>query len=69
MIVEDKFNKDDICIYSIEYDSEENTSTMKKINVNEFGEVSYWPENVFSETLDETIAIRTAQINKGKNGN
>lgn len=69
MVAEDRFNKTDIAIYSVEYDEDENTSSLKKINITELGEVTYWPENVFSETLDETIAIRTAQIKKGKNGN
>jgi len=69
MVVEERFNKNDILIYSVEYDAEENTSTLRKINVTELGDVTYWPENVFSETLDETIAIRIAQIKKGKNGN
>ncbi|MDP3930005.1 MAG: AAA family ATPase [Bacteroidota bacterium] len=69
MVAEDRFDKNNISIYSVEYDSDENTSSLKKINITEYGEVTYWPENVFSETLDETIAIRTAQIKKGKNGN
>jgi len=69
MVAEEKFNKNNISIYSVEYDSEDNTSSLKKIDVTELGEVTYWPENVFSETLDETIAIRTAQIKKGKNAN
>jgi len=69
MVAEGRFNKNNVAIYSVEYDSEENTSSIKRINVTELGEVTYWPENIFSETLDETIAIRTAQIKKGKNDN
>jgi predicted ATPase len=69
LVAEGEFNANDIVIYSVEYDEESNQSNLKRIDVNDLGEVSYWPENVFSETLDETIAIRTAQIKKGKNGN
>jgi predicted ATPase len=69
MIAEDRFDKENISIYSVEYDDESNTSSLKKINVTDLGEVTYWPENVFSETLDETIAIRTAQLKKNNNGN
>lgn len=69
MIAEDRFDKENISIYSVEYDEESNTSSLKKINVTDLGEVTYWPENVFSETLDETIAIRTAQLKKQMNGN
>ena len=69
MIAEGKLNKDSVVIYSIEYEEENNTSTLKKISITDDGAVSYWPENVFSETLDETVAIRTAQIKKERNGN
>ena len=37
---------------------------LKKIEINDDGGVSYWPENIFSESLGETLAIRTAQLNK-----
>jgi predicted ATPase len=69
MIAEGKLNKDSVVIYSVEYEEESNTSTLKKITITDDGAVTYWPENVFSETLDETIAIRTAQIKKERNGN
>lgn len=69
MIAEGNLNKDYVVIYSVEYDEDSNTSTLKKITISEEGAVSYWPENVFSESLDETTAIRTAQIKKVKNGN
>jgi predicted ATPase len=69
LVAEGKFSKDDVIIYSVEYDEESNTSTLKEINITESGAVSYWPENVFSETLDETIAIRTAQLKAEKNDN
>jgi predicted ATPase len=68
MIAEGNFDHNDLQIYWIDYDGNTNASCIKKINVNEFGEVDFWPENIFSETLDETIAMRTAQV-KRKNGN
>ena len=64
LVAEDKIKYDNIVIYSVEYNSETNSSDLIKITINERGEVSYWPENVFSETLDETIAIRSAQQRK-----
>jgi predicted ATPase len=67
LIAEGKFDKDKLALYSVEYDSDTNVSLLKKIEVSELGEVDYWPENVFSETLDETTAIRTAQLNKKAN--
>ncbi len=69
LIAEGKLKNDSVIIYSIEYDEEGNSSSLKDITITEEGAVTYWPEGVFSETLDETVAIRTAQIKKEKNGN
>ena len=62
LIAEGNFNKDNVALYFVDYDSLKNTSKLVKIDISSKGEVSYWPENIFSETLDETIAIRTAQL-------
>ncbi len=64
LVAEKRMNKDDLIIYYVDFDENSNTSKLQKIDVDELGRVSYWPPNVFSETLDETIAIRTAQLNK-----
>jgi predicted ATPase len=68
LIAEGKFKAEDLQIYWVDYDGFKNSSTLRIINVNELGEVDYWPENIFSETLDETIAMRAAQV-KRKNAN
>lgn len=47
-------------IYSVEEDSRSG-STLKAINVQQNGEVDYWPKGVFSEDFDEVCAIREAQ--------
>ncbi|MCW3787651.1 AAA family ATPase [Plebeiibacterium sediminum] len=62
MVAEKRFCKDDIALYSVEYNSNTNTSNLIKIDINADGSVAYWPEKVFSETLDETLAIRNAQL-------
>lgn len=64
LVAEKKLSKDDIIIYYVDFDSKSSSSKLRKIDIDELGRVSYWPPNVFSETLDETIAIRTAQLNK-----
>lgn len=64
LIAEGKFNKDDLALYWINFDEEKNVSNMREINVDGFGKVDFWPENIFSESLDESIALRTAQIKK-----
>ena len=68
LIAECEFNKEDLALYWIDFDEEKNISAMKKIKVNELGKVDYCPENIFSESLDESIALRTAQILRN-NGN
>lgn len=64
LVADKTMNKDDLIIYYVDFDENSNTSKLQKIDVDELGRVSYWPPNVFSETLDETIAIRTAQLNR-----
>lgn len=65
LIAEQKYNyftASDIVIYSVEFDENSNSSKIKKIEVDDLGNVNYWPKGVFSESLDETIAIRSAQL-------
>lgn len=69
LVAEKKIKKEDLAIYEVYYDQEKNASSLKEIRVDNLGRVDYWPENIFSETLDETIAIRTAQINAERNDN
>jgi predicted ATPase len=64
LIAEGELNCNDLGIYYVEFDEDKNESILKKINVNSLGKVDFWPEGIFSETLEETIAIRTAQIEK-----
>jgi predicted ATPase len=64
LIAEGKLDSDSVVIYYVDFDEESQKSSLNKITVNSLGEVSDWPEGVFSESLDEAIAIRTAQIDK-----
>jgi predicted ATPase len=64
LIAEKKLNKEQLSIYYVEYNDAENESHLQKIEIDDLGKPSFWPKNVFSETLDETSAIRTAQLNR-----
>jgi predicted ATPase len=64
LIAEGKLDCNDLGIYYVEFDEDKNESNLKQIKVNNLGKVDFWPEDIFSETLEETIAIRTAQIDK-----
>ncbi len=62
LVAEGKLDKENLVIYYVDFDEEKGESNLKRINVDNKGRVDYWPPNVFSETLDETTAIRTAQM-------
>jgi len=64
LVAEGKLNKNDLKIYYIDFNEETNESNLIEIKVDDGGKVNFWPEGVFNETLNETIAIRTAQIKK-----
>lgn len=55
---------DDLALYFVDFDEETGTSNLQPIKVDESGEVDFWPENIFNESLDEVLAIRRAQKNK-----
>lgn len=64
LIAEKKIECNSIAIYYVDFDEKNRESILKKIDVDDSGRVSSWPDNIFSETLEETIAIRTAQLIK-----
>lgn len=65
LVAEGKIDKDDVIIYFVDFDEDEVKSDLKKININDSGEVDYWPEDIFNESLSEVLAIRKAQRNNG----
>ena len=64
MVAEGSLNQNDLVIYYVDFDESNSNSSLRRIDVDAAGKVSFWPENVFSEALDETLAIRTAQLAK-----
>ena len=56
----------DLALYYIEFDQVKNQSNLKKVIVHPDGTVEGWPENVFKETLEESMALRRAQITREK---
>lgn len=57
----DYFTENDIAIYYVEYDDNINESNLRQVLVSKLGDVKNWPKKVFSESLDELIAIKNAQ--------
>ena len=70
LIAQGDLDKEQVVIYYVEFDEDLAESNLIRINIDELGKPRnesdeiYWPKNVFSETLDETSAIRTSQLNK-----
>lgn len=56
--------KDDLAIYFVDFDKNKGESRLIKIEVEDDGEVKYWPDNIFNESLEEVIQIRKAQDQK-----
>ncbi|MDQ6531064.1 AAA family ATPase [Flavobacterium sp. LHD-85] len=64
MVAEKRLDVNDLVIYSVEYDLEDNCSFLKRINVDENGEVDYWPKDIFKESFEEVKALRKAQTER-----
>ena len=64
MVAEGKLKPEDLAIYYVDFDEEENESTLKKIEVDADGEVEWWPSGIFNESLNEVIELRKAQDSK-----
>lgn len=64
LVAENKLDKKDIVIYYVNYDDESYQSNLEKIEIKDNGSVSNWPENIFSESLEETKAIFSLNFKK-----
>jgi len=64
LVAEGLLSPEDVMIYYVNFEEELGESNLMPIAVDYLGSVDFWPENVFSESLDEAIALRTAQLKK-----
>jgi predicted ATPase len=68
LVAEGRLDKEKIVIYYADYNLENQETSLLRINIDALGkprnekEEIFWPKNIFSETLIETTAIRTAQL-------
>lgn len=58
-VIEKKLKSSEVVIYWVQPESL-GGSTIKKITINKRGELSSWPEGVFTEDYEEVLAIRRA---------
>lgn len=61
LVAEQRFRAEDIVIYFVDFDETKKSSFLRKINLDEHGNVDFWPEGIFEESLEEAIAINDAQ--------
>jgi predicted ATPase len=64
MVASGLLKPEDLAIYYVDFDEEENESTLKRIDIDNEGEVEWWPTGVFNESLNEVIELRKAQDSK-----
>lgn len=62
LIANKQLSVDDVALYYVEFNEQTNSSSLRKINIQDDGSVDYWPKQMFDESLQEAIAIRTIQI-------
>ena len=67
LVAEGKLKPQDLAIFYVDFNENEDVSELKAVNVNKDGSVEWWPEGVFGETIKETRAIMSANINDLRN--
>ena len=62
LIANKQLDVNDVALYYVSFDEEKSSSTLRQITINKNGTVDFWPSQMFDESLEETIAIRTIQM-------
>lgn len=62
LVAEKYLDPSDLAIYNVRFDEEKHSSVLERIEVDNQGNVSHWPKDVFNESLNEAIRIRKAQF-------
>jgi hypothetical protein len=65
-IAEGKCGPEIVAVYFVE--QRDNASTVRRIVIDESGDVDFWPEGIFTEDYDETLALAEAQLEREENG-
>ena len=62
LIANKQLDIDDVALYYVDFDEKNACSSLRKINIGIDGSVDFWPNRMFDESLQETLAIRTIQL-------
>jgi predicted ATPase len=66
MLAEGSLKKNDVAIYYVEFDSQEKSSNLVKLEIQENGSIPQWPEGMFEEVMKEILAINNQRIRDRK---
>ncbi|GAB3653729.1 DUF3696 domain-containing protein [Actinocorallia lasiicapitis] len=58
-VAEGKLSPDDIVLYYVDHDG--SAANVRRINIDEYGNVDFWPEGIFEESFQEAKALSKAQ--------
>jgi predicted ATPase len=61
LVAENKLHVNSLALYYVDFEQDDNESTISRITVKDDGGVDWWPEGIFNETLLETRAISNVQ--------
>ena len=64
LIANKQLDIDDVALYYVDFDEKNACSSLRKINIGSDGSVDFWPNRMFDESLQETLAIRTIQLTR-----
>ncbi len=64
LVAKNIIRKEDLALYYVEFDQDKSQSRLRAVEVFSDGSVKGWPENVFKETLEESLALRRAQLER-----
>lgn len=62
-----KFSPNDLQIYYVDYNENNQESSLNPIVIEEDGEIEDWPDNVFNESIDEVYKLRRNQKKRKEN--
>jgi predicted ATPase len=58
------FSNNDIAVYYVNYIEEEQVSVLERLELDEFGEFTKWPEEVFNESYRELLLLKQNQSDR-----
>lgn len=58
------FTNEDVAVYYVDYLEDEQISTLERLEINEIGEFTKWPEEIFNESYAELLRLKQNQSDR-----